>query len=59
MQDDSYHLKSAMCKNVFSYSKNGTPPAGLDSENYSSTFYLVTFSKKINFGRKYGEQMNA
>ena len=47
---DIYQLKSAKLKNVFSYSKNGTAPVWLDSENYSSTFYLVTLSEEIAIG---------
>ena len=47
-----------MGKNVFSCSKTGPAPVLLDSENYSSTFYLVTLSKETDFGRKYGEQKN-
>ena len=52
-------MKSAMCKNFFSYSKTGPAPVLLDRENYSSTFYLVTFSEEVDLGRKYGEQKNA
>ena len=51
-----YRLKSAMRKNMFSYSKTGPAPVWLDSENYSSTFCLVTLGKEIGFGRKYEEQ---
>ena len=47
-----------MRKNVFSCSTTGPAPVLLDSENYSSTFYLVTLKKEIDFGRKYGEQKN-
>ena len=46
-------------KNFFSYSKTGPAPVLLDRENYSSTFYLVTFSEEVDLGRKYGEQKNA
>ena len=59
VRSDIYRLKSAMRKNVFSCSKTGAASVWLDSENYSSTFYLVTFSEEINFSRKYGEQKNA
>ena len=48
-----------MRKSVCSYSKTGSAPVWLDSENYSSTFYLVTLSEEIDFGWKYGEQKNA
>ena len=41
-------------KNFFSYSKTGSAPVLLDSENYSRTFYLVTFSEEVDLGRKYG-----
>ena len=50
-------MKSAMCKNVFSYSKTGPVPVWLDSENYSSTFYLVILGE--DFDRNYEEQKNA
>ena len=46
-------------KIVLSYIKTGAAPVWLDSENYSSTFYLVTLSKKSDSGRKYWEQKNA
>ena len=59
VQSDICHLKSAMCKNVFSYSKTSPAPVLLDRENYSNTFYFVTFSEEVDFGRKYGEQKNA
>ena len=52
VRSDIYRLKSAMRKNVFSCSKTGAASVSLDSENYSSIFYLVTL-------RKYGEQKNA
>ena len=55
MQSDIYELKSAMCKNVCSYSKAGSAPVWLDVKNYSSTFHLVTLSDKIDCGRKYEE----
>ena len=45
--NSNYQLKTAMRKNVFSYSKTGPAPVWLDSENYSSTFYLVNLSKEI------------
>ena len=47
-----------MRKNVFPYSKTGPAPAWVISKHYSSTFYLVTLSEEIYFGRKYGEQKN-
>ena len=47
-----------MRKNVSSCSKTGPAPVLLDSENYSSTFYLVKLSKEIDLGRKYGKQKN-
>ena len=59
MRSDICQLKSAMCKTALSYSKTGTAPVWLDSKHYSSSFYLVTSSKEIDFGRKYGEQKNA
>ena len=59
VQSDIYQLKLAMRKNVLLCSKTGPDPVWLDSENYSSTFYLVTLSEEIDFGRKYGEQKNA
>ena len=49
---DIYQLKSAMCKNVFLYSKTGPAPVWLDSESYNSTFYLVTLGEEIDCGRK-------
>ena len=58
VRSDVYHLKSAMRRNVFSYSKTGPAPVWRDSKKYSSTFYLVTLSKEIDFDRKYGEQNN-
>ena len=54
-----YQLKSAMRKNVFSYSKTGPAPVWIDSENYSNTFNLVSLSQEIDFGRNMGEQKNA
>ena len=51
----TYQLKSAMPKEMFSYIKTGTAPVWLDSENYSSTLYLVPLSKEIDCGRKNGE----
>ena len=59
MRSDTYQSKSAMWKTALSYSKTGTAPVWLNSKNYSSSFYLVTSSKEIDFGRKYGEQKNA
>ena len=59
VRSDIYQLKSAMQKNVFSHSKSGPSPVWLDSENYSSTFYLVILSEEIDCGRKNGEQKNA
>ena len=56
VQSGTYQWKSAMCKSVFSYSKTGLPPVWLDSQNYSSTFYLITLVEEIEFGGKYGEQ---
>ena len=53
MRSDICQLKSVMCKNVFSCSKTGTAPDWLDSKDYSGTFYLVTLSEEIDFGRKY------
>ena len=53
LRSDIYQLKSAMRKNVFSYGKTGTAPVWLDSENYSSTFYLVILGEEIAFGRRY------
>ena len=50
---DIYQLESAMRKNVFSYSKKGLASAWLDSENYSSTFYLVTLSKAKTLTKEY------
>ena len=48
-----------MRKNVFSYSKTGPAPVWIDSENYSSTFNLVSLSQEIDFGRNMREQKNA
>ena len=59
MWNDIYQLKSAMHKNVFSYSKIGSAPLSLDVKSYRSTFHLVTLSDKIGCGRKYEEQENA
>ena len=53
MRSDIYELKSAMRKNAFSYSRTSPAPAYLDSQNYNSTFYLVSLSQEIDFGRKY------
>ena len=39
VRSDIYQLKSAMRRNVFSYSKAGPAPIWGDSENYSGTFY--------------------
>ena len=50
VRSDIYQSKSAVRKNVFSYSKNGTAPVWLDIENYSSTFYLVIFSEEVDIG---------
>ena len=54
-----YQLKSAMRKNVFSYSKTGPPPVWLDIKNYSSTFNLVTLSEETDFNRKFEKQKKA
>ena len=51
-------MNSAMRKNVFSWSKTDPAPVWLDSENYSSTLYLVNLSEEIDWGRKNGEQKN-
>ena len=59
VQSDIFQLKAAMHKNVFSYSKTGPAPLWQGSQNYSSTFYLVTLSKENDCGRKYGEHKNA
>ena len=56
VRSDIYQLNSAMHKKVFSYSKTGPVPVWLDSENYSSAFYLVILSEEIDCGRKNGEQ---
>ena len=59
VQSDIYHqLKSAMPKNVFSYSKTDLASVLLDGENYNCSFYLVTLSEEIDYDRKYGEQKN-
>ena len=58
-RSDIYQLKSAMCKNVFSYSKTGPAPVWLVSENYSSTSYLVSLNQEIDFVGNIGEQKNA
>ena len=39
VRSDIFQLKSAMRKNVFSYSKTCPASIWLDSENYSSTFH--------------------
>ena len=59
VRSDIYQLKSAMHKNVFSYSKTGSASVSLDIKNYRSTFHFVTLSDKIDCGRKYEEQKNA
>ena len=59
VRSDIYQLKSAMRKNVFSYSKTGSASVSLDIKNYRSTFHFVTLSDKIDCGRKYEEQKNA
>ena len=41
MLSDIFQLKSAMRKNVFSFSKTGPAPVSIDSENYNSTFYFI------------------
>ena len=53
---DIYQLMSAMRKKVFSYSNTGPAPAWLDSENYSSTFYLVILGEEIDCVRKMGNK---
>ena len=53
VRSDIYQLKSAMRKNVFSYSRTSPAPVYLDSQNYNSTVYLVSLSQEIDFGRKY------
>ena len=58
VRSDIYQLKSIMHKNVLSYIKTGTVPVWLVSENYSSTFYLVTLNGELDFGRKHWEQKN-
>ena len=53
VRSDIYQLKSAMHRNVFSYNKTGPAPVWGDSENYRTTFYLVTLSKVTeNMGNK-------
>ena len=42
---DIYQLKKFRHKNVFPDSKTCPAPIWLDSENYSSTFNLVTLSE--------------
>ena len=42
-----------MLEYMFSYSKTGPAPVGLDSGNYSSIFYLVTLNEEIDCDRKY------
>ena len=59
VRSDIYQLKSVMHKNVLSSIKTGTVPIWLVSENYSSTFYLVTLNGELDFGRKHWEQKNA
>ena len=54
-----YQLKSAMRENMFSHCKTVPAPVWLDSENYSSTFYLVILNEEIDCGRKYGKLKNA
>ena len=44
VQSDIYQLKSVIQKNKFSYKKTGPVPVWLDSENYGSTFCLVTLT---------------
>ena len=39
--------------------KTGPASVWLNSENYGSTFCLVTLSEEIDCGRKNGEQKNA
>ena len=55
---DIWQMNSAMRKNVFSRSKTDFAPVWLDSENYSSTLYLVNLKEEIACGRKNGEQKN-
>ena len=52
-------IEMSHAPNVFSCSKTGPAPVWVDTENYSSTFYLVTLSEEIGCGRKNGEQKNA
>ena len=60
VQSDIYQLKWAIRENVFSYSKTGSAPVWLDSENYSSSFCLVVnLGEEIECGRKYEEQKKA
>ena len=44
VQSYIYQLKSVMQKNVFLYKKTGPASVLLDSENYGSTFCLVTLT---------------
>ena len=53
-----YQLKSVMREIVFQYSKAAPAPLRLDSEIYSSAFYLITLIAEIDCSRKYGEQNN-
>ena len=59
VRSDIYQLKSAMHKKLLSYKKARPASAWLDSENYSSTFYLVILSKENDCGRKNEEYKNA
>ena len=59
VRSDFYQLKSAKRKKAFSYNKTSSPAVWLDSENYSSTFYLVTLSEETVCGRNNDEQNNA
>ena len=44
---------------VISYSKTVPALFWLNSENHSSTFYLITWIEEIDCSRKYGKQNNA
>ena len=56
VESDIYQLISAMRKKVFSHSKTGPAPAWLDSENYSSSFYLVILGEEIDCVKKMGNK---
>ena len=57
VRSDIYQLKSAVGKNVFSYCKTDPTPVSLDTENYSSTSYLVILNEELIVVEKIGNKI--